>query len=538
MYTNSNRYWQQSILRGHQHVVALLLACLLFSSLSIAQEADLDSRFQALHRTPNWRFITPEFIDRITQRQAKLEGTKITVDGTLRDSDGESIADAFILLRLVTNNSLFSYTRPPEDVFAVGWSDSDGIFRFHQQPTPWFEPAYQIDWQLLVFAPGKALEIRDFLYFDTKPRTVEIDLSPEQVIRGKTVDAEGVAVEGVTVAQYEIVEPYKGEILCSFLWSECLCSVESDSDGNFAIGGLPADRTVSVSPLAFARGGVNPFALLGYQNTIVATSELDEASLYSRKRAGVWRLIHPHASQQFEMRSDKTIADIHRMKADLEKRIGARDPQRAAPTRLVRVRVVDSATGEGVSEVGIGVSSLTSKPDSLSSHPGMEISDEDGNALIEIPRRNGRLIYAIGRKFGYVTHYRRMTTWTEEYTPEIEQDEWIREVPAGDENVDLTFKVTPVPPLKLTVTKEDGTPVVAKVEVWRHGGSKQYNAVNEYTDANGVLELPLRPVIFSIDITATTDDGLVGQLNGVELSKTLTEEESAVIVVKHGAGNN
>ena len=188
---------QREFYRVHRLKDLALLACLLFSSLSVAQDPPLEKRIQALHRTPNWRFITPEFIERITERQSELKGAKVSIVGTLRNSDGENVADAFLVLRLVSNNSMVSHTPEPQDVFAVSWSDEKGIFRFQKQPTPWFEPSHQLPWQLLVFAPGSALEICNYQYFDTPPRILKIDLSPEQMIHGKTVDAEGVAV-GIT----------------------------------------------------------------------------------------------------------------------------------------------------------------------------------------------------------------------------------------------------------------------------------------------------------------------------------------------------
>ena len=524
---------QTELHRIHRVAVSTALACLLFSGLSVAQDPVLDKRFKALHLTPNWRFITPEFVERITERQSELRGTKVSIVGTLRNSDGRSIADAFVILRLVSNNSMVSHVPEPRDVFAVGWSDDKGIFRFQKQPTPWFEPSVSLPWQLLVFAPGSALEFRTYQFFDQHPHILKMDLSPERVIRGKTVDAEGVAVGGAAIAHYEIIEPYTSDIECSFLNSECLCSVHSDAEGNFVIGGLPADRTVSVSPLLEG----SPLAWLGYQRKSVATSELDEAKVYPKDRSRS-RLIHPYATSPFEMQSDKTRSEIVQLQARLAEKANAfavqqvRPPNGTVRSRFARVRVVNAATGEGVSEVGIGISSATSSKEYLRSQPGMQATDEDGRALLKISRQSGSLIYAIGRRYGYITHYRRMTTSPDEYTPPIEQDEWLREVPAGDEDVDLIFEVTPVSPLKLTVTKEDGTPVVAKIEVWQHGWPKSYIAASEYTDADGQLELPLRPVIFAIDVKASTEDGLVGELEGLELSKTLTQADSAKIIVR------
>lgn len=464
--------------------------------------------------TPNWRFIDAGFIERIENRQAELQGTHITVRGVVIDEERKSVPEAFVLLRLPSNSSIMR--REPDgrvkDVFAVGWTDESGGFAFENQPTPWFEAGHPLDWEICVFAPGFAVGTQKFQCFSDQVPGITVELSREYVVRGTVKDADGTPIEQLELAHLEIVNPYEGaDIEFSLLNSEIRCVVRTDAQGKFEIGGLPRERIVSVEPIGIGA------ASAGNVLRIATSSDLESDRMIGkdRPRSG---LVYPYFEPKFESSLQRPLDD--RTKAS---------PQ--APdnlTRTVTVHVVNADTGHGVSGVGVG----WGRPnvDDVRISPGMNATDGNGVAVLSIPQK-AIDIFIGGRHYGFLTEYNRLTTNPDEYTPTLERTEWVRQVGPDDQELELTFEVRPVAPLKITVQEEDGTPTAAELRIFRHGWSECHAMPVIYSDERGQATIAVRPVMFDIDIIATTKSGLRGTRT-LNLSKDFAESETAVITVK------
>ena len=494
----------------------------------VAEDArDLDERIAAIHETPNWRFVTREFIQRIEDRQKDLAGAVVNVFGTLQDENDNVIRNAFVVLRVNSASSLFrvDYSGKTGDVFATAWSDANGFFAFENQRTPWLEPAFPVQWQLLVFAPGKSVKYVDFLYFDPKPKSEILTLYEGASIQGKVVDVDGSPINQIGMAVYEIIDPYANASFdISFLQSDCLTGVTPDENGIVTFGGFPRDRIVSVLPQP-AIGNLWQY----FDRRNVATSPLDESKL---PRDGQPRsaLIHPYEIIDFTIECKRSRQELLQEFPESKLRLNSVAPDRKA--RFANVTVVDAVTGEGVSGIGVGTTHSEKALDRVSSEIGMPTTDEDGKVRIELLKNYPSIVYTIGRKFGYVTRHTRRLSGFSEYIPPIRNEDWWTPIEAGDGDVEVLFECTPVPPLRLEVLDDAGQPVEALVEVTGNQWLKDITIYWEKTNSGGELALPLRPVAFNVNIQAQTDDGRVGRVEDFELSKDLEKEESLQIIVK------
>ncbi len=197
------------------------------------------------------------------------------------------------------------------------------------------------------------------------------------------------------------------------------------------------------------------------------------------------------------------------------------------PTRTVTVRVINAENGGNVSGVTVGWESNVNE---VTVKPGMHVTDKEGIAKLEIPRRAVD-VFVGGRRFGFVTPYNRITTNSEEYTPTVERDDWVRRISQGEQDLSVTFELQPVPPLQITVQQEDGTPVIAELRVVPHGWPQPYRMPAFYSDTQGQASIAIRPVWFSVDLNATTEDGMKGSLT-IELSNDFTKSENVKVVVR------
>lgn len=469
------------------------------------QARRLDERIANIQKTANWGFVTRDFIRKIESRQADLKGTPVTVSGVVRDESQQPVADAFVVLRLMSGSTVVHnlVSGSAQDVFAVAWTDADGRFRFNQQPTPWFEPANPLTWELCVFASGYAVDVKTYASIDDSDRFEEIELLPESIVEGTIKDAEGNKVTHVGFAHVETVSPYDAALDQSLLFSEMLHYVRPDEDGRIRIGGLPSQRIVNIIP----QPGVD------YSVTHIATTpDIDPERVIAKGRPRSF-MVHPHILSPFEVAVTP--------KAVQHASSGSAPPA----TRTISVRVVDAVTGRGVSNVGVGWGLHV---DSLAIRAGMEVTDSDGNALLAVPQKNVD-VFVGGRRFGYKTHYNRITANPNEFTPAVERSYWVRTVDPEEDRV--TFELQPVPPLAISVRDEDGSPVVgAELTISQTWSS--YRMPPVFTNSRGDASVPVRPVMFDdVKIVATTATGSQGS-EVVELSKDLTEMESVVIVVK------
>ena len=432
----------------------------------------------------------------------------MTVLGVVQDEQKQPVEGAFVLLRLVSASSLVHRSgEVAQDVFAVTWTGNKGQFKFQEQPSPWFEPTHPLDWELCVFSPGHAIEIRKYRYLDGQARNERIDLRPECVIEGTVRTPDGKPVSNVEFAHVETVNPYENADLDYSLMggSEMQCFLQPDTHGEIRIGGLPPQRIVAI--ISRPRHSV----------TRVATSaDLDPKKMIApgRPRSG---LVYPYSHSPFEM--------IYA--------VGEDEPVRrkdftssVRPTRTATIRVVDAQTGAGVSEVAVG---WDQPVDEIRIHPGIQVTDKDGKLSVEMPQ-DAVDVFVGGRRFGYVTTYQRITTDTSEFTPTVERSNWVKTISPGKEAIDITFELQPVPPLQITVQKEDGTPVIAELNISRHGWTG-CQMPPFYSDERGQASVAIRPVMFEIEITALTKTGLKGSLVA-ELSKNFAESEKVLVVVK------
>lgn len=501
-----------------------LVACLLVAVNSlVAAEPPVDEYLRELHKTPNWQVFTPEYLDVVARRREKLQGAPVTVLGTVTTENDRAIQGALVVLRIVSNNSSnLRKNGVVEDVFASTWTDANGVFKFRNHPTPWREPVNTASWEICVFANGFAAEFKQYDRMDGRVRLERIRLSPGNTIRGRIVDRVGVPIENADIALTEIIHCWRDdrngqrfEIESSLMFSELEFGLPIRPDGTFEIGGLPARRTVGI------RTQVPGYSETGLQRYYrVATSDdLDRATLLDKthRRAG---LIYPLLDPSFEITASRAIADFRKSDAWSE--------TPARPNRKATIRIVDEGTGEGVKAVG--VSAILHK---LGNPPYMHqvpqtVTDQNGIATLEIPQTQCHVV-CFGRKFGYVTHYERLSTNPEEYTPPVPAEQWVKKIAPGTQPIEISFKVKPVPPLEIRVVDPQGYPVEAEVSV--SAPDWNYYFASRDTNSEGLVSIPIRPVLFDVVVRAETKNGKVGEVRKT-LSVDLDKRETVTVIVK------
>lgn len=476
---------------------------------------NLDEKIARMHKTANWRFVDKQFIETIEKRKSELQGIPVTVEGVIRNGRNQPVADAFVILRLVSNvSNLTLFNGKAKDVFAITWSDNAGEFKFTNHPTPWFEPTHPLGWELCIFAPGYAMETRPYRYVDSELRHEKIELQPEQVVEGTVKEPDGKPITNCGFALAEIVNPFdNAEIDYSLLQSEMKFFVQPDGQGRFRIGGLPPDRIATLQERQGTRL-VRPIR-------IATSADLDPKKMIS-KDSPRSRLVYPYFSPNFEIVT-YGIADNSVSSTNSQASKTAVTPQ---PTRTVTVRVVNAQDGAGVSGVAVNWQRAVKE---LRISPGMLVTDEKGIAKLEISQ-DAVDVFIGGRRFGFITPYNRITTDPNEYTPPVERSSWVQAIGAGQDDIAVTFELQPVPPLQIRVQKQDGTPVAAELRISRQDwiGCEMPKV---YSNENGLAAIAIRPVMFEIEITATTKDGLKSKQR-VTLSKTLNELESVTVTVR------
>ncbi|WP_143549264.1 hypothetical protein [Rhodopirellula bahusiensis] len=233
-------------------------------------------------------------------------------------------------------------------------------------------------------------------------------------------------------------------------------------------------------------------------------------------------LVYPYFEPKFEASVASSPNDLAKGNAPATER-----SSNTPSTRSVTVRVHNADGGGGVPGVGVG---WASNVDRIPISPGMQATDDDGIATLNVPQRSVE-IFVGGRRYGFLTQCARMTSDTREYKPLLERSAWVRPVSAGDQDLELTFELQPVAPLKVVVQTEDGTPKAAELQITRRGWGEHYSMPTIQTDDQGQANVPVRQVMFDIEITATTEDGMQGSI-AVNLSKDFDDSEVAIVTVK------
>lgn len=494
-----------------------LLGFLALSPLVVCGQTDQAAgwkRIERLHQTPNWQFITEPWIESVRQRSEQLQGPKMTLQGVVKDSQQQAVADACVVLRVASNNSYVPERRyvdgaritQPQDVFAVGWTNETGSFKFRNQATPWTEPTRPLRWEICIFAAGKSLEVRHFQAFDDRSRAEEFELVDEQQISGTVLDADGEPCPGVPIRVFEIVNPFReggtyAQIEHSFLFSEMHSLVTTDANGRFHIGGLPSDRIVTCSPASFFKRNGLP------RNFRVLTNANADATAFAPKEHPRASLVHPYYQSVFTIQSEKRLSEFERPKLPSIQR----PPYSAEELRKITVRVVDATSRDPIQGVGVKWQDA-----GQSGHEGLRLNLADPSTnpagVVEFlfPKKRDIAVAVLGRRFGYVTHFERFTTSLKEYTPDISPKDWGQVVARGDDDVELVFELQSIKPTRVMVVDSAGKPVVASVTI-QPSWSDYYRMPTQETDASGGVSISIRPVLFDVKVVAETHDGKRGE---------------------------
>ncbi len=463
------------LFRNHA-ITFTLLACVADCPVTLFGQANpeaLTAKISRLHETPNWQFITDEWIKSIHTRTAQLQGPALTLVGAVTDAKQQAVADAFVVLRLKSNTGSFSsqrfvdgeWTSNSQDVFAVAWTDESGVFRFQNQSTPWSEPSLQMDWEICVFAPGKALAVQSFPTFDTRNRIERIEIAEGQQISGTILDTEGLPCPGVPIDVMEIIDPFEKDrsyahIEHSFLFSEMQSRVVTDNDGRFRVSGLPANRIVTLSTNFSSQDHLR-------FTTKVLTSEHMEFAGFPPQDHPRAKLVFPFVESGFVMRSEKRFAEF---KKEMDRPI-RRTRATMSELRRITVRVVDAKSGAPIQGVGVTWNpGAITNPESVSIKPADSPTNQHGIVEFFYLKSQDVTVAVMGRRFGYLTHYRRSTTSLDEFTPDISQEQWLRRIERGTEDVTLTFELQPVTPTRILVLDSAGKPIAADVKIQPSAG--------------------------------------------------------------------
>ena len=469
-----------------------------------SEDTDLERKITGIRETANWRFLTKEFLLQIENRQQQLHGSPVTTIGRIADDKKNPVKNALVLLRLPSNLSW----KAPYEVFAATWTDETGTFKFRDQKMPWFEPMHQCSWELMVFARGFAVEVKAFHYMAIPAQIERIYLQPECFIDGVVKSQTGKVPAGIRFAIAEVADPYVyAKMDCSFLHSELAVPISPDENGKIRFGGLPAEKVVTV---------------LSSPNMVAArvstSDELDEKRVIAKDRPRS-SMIHPYSVKTFEFK-------IEEEKIPNPQKADQLSPPWHPPTngpRWVDVHVVDAETGVGVDNIGVGFGVDVNE---VRLYPGSTATDKNGNARLNLPAAAVD-VFIGGRRWGYETEFNQKHG-LDQNVPNLDKSEWLQSLPAGRDNVELTFKIRPAKPVEILVTKEDGTPVTAELRIEHEGA---YFLPYPTTGVDGKCEVPLRPVVFDAEIFAKTQDGLQGTLK-VQLSMDLSKKDSVTVVVK------
>ena len=199
--------------------------------------------------------------------------------------------------------------------------------------------------------------------------------------------------------------------------------------------------------------------------------------------------------------------------------------------RKITVQVVDSKSRAPIQGVGVtwksGTIDNTEYLALVSSDPP---TNQQGVVEFFYPKSQDVTVAVMGRRFGYLTHYQRFTTSLGEFTPDIPQEQWLRRIERGADNVTLTFELQPVPRTRILVLDGAGKPIMADIKIQPSAGD-YYQRPIESTDALGVVDIAIRPVLFDIKVLAETQTGLKGETTAL-LSKTYDAQEQITVQVK------
>ncbi|QDT08512.1 hypothetical protein [Planctomycetes bacterium K23_9] len=493
--------------------------CASFSCLSlVAQEVAKQQHvnLETIHQNPGWRFITDEFIQDVRSRAEQLHGPRTTVLGVVERPDASPAAGAFVMLRVRSNSSFVSRfrlvngvtTHAPSDVFAVGWTDHAGVFKFQQQPTPWIEPLRPLDWEIVILADGCAVEVRKFPVLDGRARIERFQLQRSYGVKGKLIDANDQPVPNVTFSLMEFVNPYRNangfaDIEWSLLFSEISFNATTDKEGAFDFSGLPKDRVISFV--------MSPSVSIGLPHTVrvMTSTDMDTTAFIPKNHPRV-KLVRPCLDQEFMLRASKTHEEIS---SAVEKTVDlVAKPKPSLPTRSVIVKVVDAKTGAAIQGVAVKThSGSVARRNRLRLELGDPATDANGKVVLNLSPEKDYTIAATGRCFGYVTHFDRLTTSTTEYTTDLPANQWIRHLKKGRDDAEVTFEMASVAKSKIQVRDAQGNPVQATLVISPADYDDGYYQLPEITtDPDGMAEFSVRPVFFNVRVVAKTEDGRVG----------------------------
>ncbi|TWU05831.1 hypothetical protein [Stieleria varia] len=497
----------------------LLLCCLVcvITKVAIAENGYQSAWVDAIRQTPNWRFVDDDFLSRIRNRQSRYVGMPISVMGMVTTSENRAVANALVLLRIQSNSSMVNRNAGvAEDVFAVTWTDKNGVYKFQQQPTPWTEPMRNRQWEICVLSQGHAMGLQSYSSMDGRPYFQNFVLLPAKTIRGRVLDSNGTPPETAEVALTEISKGSERKPLPtewqSLLFSEIQHFISVSPEGFFEFSGLPEHHMVTIGVR------IPKFRETGFKRHYYLSTDSSEPFLATIHRLNPEVGIdHRESVLRFEIPGKAAVKDF-------QPEVVLDRQQEQKKTRRAIIRINDRVTGKPIS--GVGVSFVFRRPDhdySLYKDP-QAVSDPEGTVQLELPVSECAVV-AFGRRFGYLTHFEPLTTNPNEFTPDLAQDQWVRQVPAGEEAIELSFQFDPVPPLTIRLLDRKGSPVQATIQI--ESTDWQYRFPDMQTDAGGMATLSIRPVLDRVQITATTPNGVslsVEKLLSPDFKKTESVE--------------
>lgn len=180
---------------------------------------------------------------------------KLSVSGKVLDKDSHPVAKAKVLLR-----EWSTYRRgedpfsPVRDILATTTTDDKGQFSFRDVASrpfkqPWPESA---PWDVIVQAEGYGLAWYH-VSAPTESSPVTIKVTPEAKVSGQVLDAQGKPVAGAKVAAEEVAplgSPMSSDVIqpdrLDLGLSEVAPTVQTDAQGHFQIGGLPAMMRITL----------------------------------------------------------------------------------------------------------------------------------------------------------------------------------------------------------------------------------------------------------------------------------------------------
>jgi RNA polymerase sigma factor (sigma-70 family) len=203
-------------------------------------DAKAEARPQATGRQP----------DPAAKGKTVPDGETMTVSGRVLDAAGKPVAGAQVSVlgrRKSSGRAGLGVIYP--EALAEGRTGADGSFRLTAPRTARtrFHETYT-----LARADGHGLGLQDFDADAPRPE-VTVRLNPEQVLRGRLVDLQGLPAAGVTVRVSKLGGPlFKAQQV--HLWfgqaptklSVWPGAATTDKDGRFTLRGLPRDASVTL----------------------------------------------------------------------------------------------------------------------------------------------------------------------------------------------------------------------------------------------------------------------------------------------------